>query len=88
MNMQTNRRIRKKQLQDLYAKRNPPRCNVDQGEIVLQTNSDAILATLADEPIHLVRGYDGCLEIVSQGAVDDDIDREDRFYGPQDDLEW
>lgn len=67
-------------LQDLPAMR--------RRQIVLQTNTHAILATLADEPIHLVRGYDGCLEIVSQEAVDDDIDWEEKFYGPQDDLEW
>ena len=77
-----------KQYEMLVANTNPPRVNVDEREIVLETNSDAILATLADEPIHLVRGYDGCLEIVSQEAVDDDIDWEDRFYGQQDLLEW
>jgi len=85
---QQRRYVLAKQYEDMVAMSNPPRVNVDCGKIVLETNSDAILATLADEPVFLVRDYDGTLETVTEAEMVDDWDWEDRFYGQQDFLEW
>ena len=70
------RHMCKKALQDIYALRNPPRCNVDCGEIILETNTEAVLEHLADEPIHLVRNYEGALESLTE----DEVDYEIEFY--------
>ena len=65
-----------KATEDVLGLLNPPRCNVDCGEIVLETNAEAVLEHLADEPVHLVRNWEGALESLTE----DEVDYEIEFY--------